>query len=507
MLKDGLINDDEYIIMESLSTADESSIVSVADVSGAEGGAQVRTEADPQPALSPDPKPPEPPGPSMYTWWYYIYLNINLEIHKIYFTLTYFSPGTNISRDTAIETTAISYLGVSYPRFPDGELSLDENNNMMFNGKLLYRNGSTQWAMEQNALYAKRFYYTNDFCIPSFAGARWIANTAPDYFGDYQSGTVHDFNLDFICDGNTYTRMRYKAISGRLPMPDGSFISTAIPHLWYHTSYTTTLVEQQQEYAESLHWFDEKYRTVILTGGADLNNIVAMTWLIESGTLTFNYKAVVNLTASSKWQSLAEGPHNIQIRSLASGHTESALTPSLQVIRTDGYRIQSDLAHTAVLPPATTVTYAAQTVTIHFVADPGYSLPETISVLNANYVWDKATGTLSLFNATDIVKIVITSTYIPVTYTINSTPSINIDGIEDIDIIANNIEFKRIYVSKASSGYSARLVLYSKSTGAASIIYDSKQGWQLGTVYKKLTFLQQPSDVLQDWLNNNAVRQ
>lgn len=112
------------------------------------------------------------------------------------------------------------------------------------------------------------------------------------------------------------------------------------------------------------------------------------------------------------WKDLTVGEHSITIKVTAQGLTDSDLSNSASIKR--GYDITYNLSHVSLVPAFITNEYYSEinqneSLTLLFTVDEGATFPDTVSVTNATYVWDKSAGTLKLSNATGNVTITITA--------------------------------------------------------------------------------------------------
>ena len=147
------------------------------------------------------------------------------------------------------------------------------------------------------------------------------------------------------------------------------------------------------------------------------------------------------------WKDLTVGEHSITIKLTAQGLTDSDLSNSTSIKR--GYDITYNLSHVSLVPAFITNEYYSEinqneSLTLSFTVDEGTTFPDTVSVTNATYVWDKSAGTLKLSNATGNVLITITAVQSQITPVIShyGGTTIQLDEIDErtetISVSANS---------------------------------------------------------------------
>ena len=144
--------------------------------------------------------------------------------------------------------------------------------------------------------------------------------------------------------------------------------------------------------------------SVTFTGGTDATNATLISWLEANGTLTAPQPAVnVNLTTLANYSQLVGGTtYTIQIRALG----VNLNTPS---------NLTSGISYSAPYPITLTSTHcnvagqwyiaSGGTVVLTIYPDTNYTLPETVSVTGASYVYSKANATVTISNPTGNVAV------------------------------------------------------------------------------------------------------
>ena len=159
-----------------------------------------------------------------------------------------------------------------------------------------------------------------------------------------------------------------------------------------------------------------KYSIILSNYDEDAEKIIVYADGTEIGTVSSNelqrganliYFVISRLNG---WKDLTVGEHSITIKLTAQGLTDSDLSNSASIKR--GYDITYNLSHVSLVPAFITNEFYSEinqneSLTLSFTVDEGATFPDTISVTNATYVWDKSAGTLKLSNATGNVTITI----------------------------------------------------------------------------------------------------
>lgn len=159
-----------------------------------------------------------------------------------------------------------------------------------------------------------------------------------------------------------------------------------------------------------------RYSIILSNYDEDAEKIIVYADGTEIGTVSSNelqrganliYFVISRLNG---WKDLTVGEHLITIKLTAQGLTDSDLSNSASIKR--GYDITYNLSHVSLVPAFITNEYYSEinqneSLTLSFTVDEGATFPDTVSVTNATYVWDKSAGTLKLSNATGNVTITI----------------------------------------------------------------------------------------------------
>ena len=116
----------------------------------------------------------------------------------------------------------------------------------------------------------------------SLVGAKWVAN-ADINFAWGQSDFI---NLNFTCSAGSFIKMGYNSVE------DGGNDNT--DYLEYYPadgSYARPAYYRQGN--NSSAWYGDEYRTIYITGGADIENDAVIQWLSDNGQLTMNTTSAV----------------------------------------------------------------------------------------------------------------------------------------------------------------------------------------------------------------------
>ena len=185
-----------------------------------------------------------------------------------------------------------------------------------------------------------------------------------------------------------------------------------------------------------------RYSIILSNYDEDAEKIIVYADGTEIGTVSSNelqrganliYFVISQLNG---WKDLTVGEHLITIKLTAQGLTDSDLSNSASIKR--GYDITYNLSHVSLVPAFITNEYyyeinQNESLILSFTVDEGATFPDTVSVTNATYVWDKSAGTLKLSNATGNVTITIIAIISQTTPVIShyGGTTIQIDEIEE----------------------------------------------------------------------------
>lgn len=193
-----------------------------------------------------------------------------------------------------------------------------------------------------------------------------------------------------------------------------------------------------------------RYSIILSNYDDDAEKIIVYADGTEIGTVSSNelqrganliYFVISRLNG---WKDLTVGEHSITIKLTAQGLTDSDLSNSASIKR--GYDITYNLSHVSLVPAFITNEYYSEinqneSLTLSFTVDEGATFPDTVSVTNATYVWDKSAGTLKLSNATGNVLITITAVQSQITPVISHYGGTTIQ-LDEIDERAEQISVR-----------------------------------------------------------------
>lgn len=146
-----------------------------------------------------------------------------------------------------------------------------------------------------------------------------------------------------------------------------------------------------------------------------------LTWTAASGLLTWTASenaesyTVYEQISSSDWNEVTTttatyasidfdaGAHTMAVKATSTTKVDSALSNAVTV---NVYGISTTLTGVTGASSNASKIYEGTSETLTFTADDGYTLPETITVTNAQYTWNN--GTLTLSNPTGNVTVTIT---------------------------------------------------------------------------------------------------
>lgn len=97
--------------------------------------------------------------------------------------------------------------------------------------------------------------------ITNLTGCTWVANPS------LSITEAKTYNITFTNNGTTYSQLRYSS--------DGQGL-----HLFYDST------EAYGYFNGSTSWRADSYKTIEITGGADVTNAALIAWLEANGTLT-----------------------------------------------------------------------------------------------------------------------------------------------------------------------------------------------------------------------------
>lgn len=174
-----------------------------------------------------------------------------------------------------------------------------------------------------------------------------------------------------------------------------------------------------------------------------------LTWTAASGLLTWTASenaesyTVYEQISSSDWNEVTTttatyasidfdaGAHTMAVKATSTTKVDSALSNAVTV---NVYGISTTLTGVTGASGNVSKIYEGTSETLTFTADDGYTLPETITVTNAQYTWNN--GTLTLSNPTGNVTVTITGVQEQIGYTVtvynmykeNRTTHVTING-------------------------------------------------------------------------------
>ena len=142
-------------------------------------------------------------------------------------------------------------------------------------------------------------------------------------------------------------------------------------------------------------WFNEDWKTIQITGGTDATNAALIAWLESNGTLTAPQpQLTVDLSTLAGWSNVSAGNHTLKVKAEATGYRDSALSVGRTLIK--AYPINTSITNGR--STGDTYIFPNDTATIQIIPETDYDLPLTVSVQNADSVYDSATGIVSLSN-------------------------------------------------------------------------------------------------------------
>lgn len=228
-----------------------------------------------------------------------------------------------------------------------------------------------------------------------------------------------------------------------------------------------TCTESGSSYDNMTYKFDHSTAlpfTVTLNNGYVLDNVTVTdngggSVTITSGnTFTGNYicggsdctititskkaavKQKIDISTLSGWTDLSSGDHSVSVKTTARGYLDSASSNAVTVNKAagGGYTITPTLTNVTGASGNATSISSGETKMLTFTAEDGYTLPDTVSVTGATGSWDKASGTLTLSNATGNVTFTIAglplSLIAPVDSVTSTSPTFTITGAGTITV-------------------------------------------------------------------------
>ena len=290
--------------------------------------------------------------------------------------------------------------------------------------------------------------------------------------------TGHDgekYYLNFISDNKNFTAFNF----------DGSGEQT----LYYYTVVPFNAETVGYEESGSLHSFiDEKWRTIQITGGADVTDPTLISWLEDNGTLTPSSSP----STADKLQDLIDIKQDIKeaienkgvdltgvdFGGYAEKIDEIPLPKEEQEITVDGFIFSSG---DVVVTPST-----------------GKVMTKVTVVKDNNLVPENIVKDVNIFGVVGTVE----TGGAPQgeTWVINETPTLTSLQLH-INFVSNSIEYDIILLEEGSDGpfFSDDAITYGIST-----IYNNN-GWA-NEAYRTITFETAPTGNLLTWLEANAVK-
>ena len=143
--------------------------------------------------------------------------------------------------------------------------------------------------------------------VTDLTGTTWVFNAEIPYTGYLR------YNINFRSNETNYIAIQYD---------EDGFMYRFTESITY-TVYNEFL---------SGPWIDETYKTITITGGADVTNTNLINWLQANATQqTVSTKVSIDLTTLSSWSSLSDGSHNITIVAKADGYRDSGPSAAVSV--------------------------------------------------------------------------------------------------------------------------------------------------------------------------------
>lgn len=268
-------------------------------------------------------------------------------------------------------------------------------------------------------------------------------------------------------------------------------------------------------------WTDNAYKTFINKSDIYIGSDIYYYWFILSSVSKKDVQLSYDLSQNSKWANLGNGNHTIRMKAKATGYEDSDLSTSYTFTKVSTYNIYNALTNLISNDDNPTTIKSNETITLLFEEKNNYKFPDTITVTNANYTWDKSTGKVVLSNATGDVTITMVGALDVVTleagtYKWIDEPKARTTAFKqpifDFEFKTNN---RQGYYMEFNSGTGAITFIYYSfvkvgATGAR--VYDSllTNKWS-NEAYKTILIEnnQQIDSVLYDYLitNGNLVKQ
>lgn len=132
-------------------------------------------------------------------------------------------------------------------------------------------------------------------------------------------------------------------------------------------------------------------------------------------------KQTINLTTLSGWNNVLEGTHSFGIRTIASGYSSVDSNEVSVLIPYYSITVNATNVEGSENNPTTIRQDGKNQTTLIFTPATDYALPDTVTVVGAEYTWTKLTGSLVLKNPTSNIAVTIEGVKKASTYTINVT--------------------------------------------------------------------------------------
>lgn len=139
-------------------------------------------------------------------------------------------------------------------------------------------------------------------------------------------------------------------------------------------------------------------------------------------------KQIIDLTTLSGWGNVPEGAYLFGIQTIASGYSSVVSNDINVTIPYYTITVNATNVKTSGNNPTTIRQDGKNQKTLGFTPAEDYVLPDTVTVIGAEYTWAKLTGTLVLKNPTSNIAVTIDGVKVAsTTYTINVTNTGNFD--------------------------------------------------------------------------------
>lgn len=189
--------------------------------------------------------------------------------------------------------------------------------------------------------------------------------------------------------------------------------------------------------------------TLAITNPATNGNFATAYKVYDGDTLV---ATVTTTTVDLSAYITAAGTHTITVKAAGTNFVDSAASNSQSFVVIARYSITPTLTNVTAASGNATDIAEGETVTLNYVANDGYNLPDSVSVSGATGSWNKSSGTLTLSNATGNVTFTIAGVSIPTlstpTISLVSGTTIQIDAIDDaaqtIEVYAGNTKIGEV---------------------------------------------------------------